>query len=389
MTNLRAGLIGLGHDGPPPRPGAARAGRRRPRRHRRSRWRRARRGAGRRPGARVDSTSCSSSGSTTRSWRRRPSATTRSALQLAEAGVHALIEKPLAHRRASAQEIAEAFEAAGLVGAVGHIERYNPALQQRAAAAGSTASSARSTRSPPAGRARSRPDRGRRRHPRPRHPRHRPHRLGGAAAVRLGRRAAPRTAPAGRTRTWSPSPGSSPTARSPTTWSTGCRRMKERVTVITGEKGASSPTRSPPTSPSSRTASCRPSGSAVATVPRGHRGRHDPVRLSQARAAAGRARDVPRRASWARTRTSSRSSRGCGHVAVANAVAESAATGTTVIDRAVDPGRGVRICVVGLGKIGLPLAVQFASEGHAGHRGRRQSPTTVELVNGGDRAVPG
>ena len=44
--------------------------------------------------------------------------------------MHALIEKPLTTDVESAHEIAEAFAAAGLVGAVGHIERYNPALQQ-------------------------------------------------------------------------------------------------------------------------------------------------------------------------------------------------------------------------------------------------------------------
>lgn len=51
------------------------------------------------------------------------------ALELAEAGVHALVEKPIAPDAASAVRIAEAFESKGLVGAVGHIERYNPALQ--------------------------------------------------------------------------------------------------------------------------------------------------------------------------------------------------------------------------------------------------------------------
>ncbi len=51
-------------------------------------------------------------------------------LALAAAGVHAMIEKPLAPDVASATRIAEAFETAGLVGAVGHIERFNPALQQ-------------------------------------------------------------------------------------------------------------------------------------------------------------------------------------------------------------------------------------------------------------------
>jgi len=50
-------------------------------------------------------------------------------LRLAAAGVHALIEKPLAPSVESAGKLADAFEAAGLVGAVGHIERYNPSLQ--------------------------------------------------------------------------------------------------------------------------------------------------------------------------------------------------------------------------------------------------------------------
>ncbi len=50
-------------------------------------------------------------------------------LALAAAGVHALIEKPLAHDLAGAKRLAAAFAEAGLVGAVGHIERYNPALQ--------------------------------------------------------------------------------------------------------------------------------------------------------------------------------------------------------------------------------------------------------------------
>ena len=51
------------------------------------------------------------------------------AVQLAEAGVHAMVEKPLAQDTPAAKRIVEAFESRGLVGAVGHIERYNPALQ--------------------------------------------------------------------------------------------------------------------------------------------------------------------------------------------------------------------------------------------------------------------
>lgn len=48
---------------------------------------------------------------------------------LAGAGVHAIIEKPLAQDSPSARRLADVFNAAGLIGAVGHIERYNPALQ--------------------------------------------------------------------------------------------------------------------------------------------------------------------------------------------------------------------------------------------------------------------
>jgi UDP-N-acetylglucosamine 3-dehydrogenase len=50
-------------------------------------------------------------------------------LALAEAGVHAIIEKPLAPGVEAATRLADAFASRGLVGAVGHIERYNPALQ--------------------------------------------------------------------------------------------------------------------------------------------------------------------------------------------------------------------------------------------------------------------
>lgn len=50
------------------------------------------------------------------------------ALKLAEAGIHTLVEKPLAGDLAAGQRMTEAFEAAGLVGAVGYVERCNPAL---------------------------------------------------------------------------------------------------------------------------------------------------------------------------------------------------------------------------------------------------------------------
>jgi len=50
-------------------------------------------------------------------------------LRLAEAGICALIEKPLAPSLEASKRLVDAFESRGLVGAVGHIERYNPALQ--------------------------------------------------------------------------------------------------------------------------------------------------------------------------------------------------------------------------------------------------------------------
>lgn len=50
-------------------------------------------------------------------------------LALAAAGVHTLVEKPIADSAEAGQRLVEAFSSNGLVGAVGHIERFNPALQ--------------------------------------------------------------------------------------------------------------------------------------------------------------------------------------------------------------------------------------------------------------------
>ncbi|MDN5851692.1 MAG: Gfo/Idh/MocA family oxidoreductase [Actinomycetia bacterium] len=50
-------------------------------------------------------------------------------LELAAAGVHTLIEKPLATDSGECLQLVDAFETAGVVNAVGHIERYNPALR--------------------------------------------------------------------------------------------------------------------------------------------------------------------------------------------------------------------------------------------------------------------
>lgn len=52
------------------------------------------------------------------------------ALKLAAAGVHTLVEKPIAHSVEAGRRMVDAFESQGLVGAVGHVERFNPALQE-------------------------------------------------------------------------------------------------------------------------------------------------------------------------------------------------------------------------------------------------------------------
>jgi predicted dehydrogenase len=51
-------------------------------------------------------------------------------LKLIDAGISILIEKPIAHTFESANRISKAASDKGVVGAVGHIERFNSALQQ-------------------------------------------------------------------------------------------------------------------------------------------------------------------------------------------------------------------------------------------------------------------
>jgi predicted dehydrogenase len=51
-------------------------------------------------------------------------------IELASAGIHTMVEKPLSQDTASSKELVQIFANASLIGAVGHIERYNPALQE-------------------------------------------------------------------------------------------------------------------------------------------------------------------------------------------------------------------------------------------------------------------
>ena len=52
------------------------------------------------------------------------------AVEFAAQGVHTLIEKPLAESVERANEIAESFSGQEVLGAVGHVERFNSALQE-------------------------------------------------------------------------------------------------------------------------------------------------------------------------------------------------------------------------------------------------------------------
>jgi UDP-N-acetylglucosamine 3-dehydrogenase len=50
-------------------------------------------------------------------------------LALAEAGIHTMIEKPIANDLDEADRLIDAFDHAGVVGCVGHVERFNPAIR--------------------------------------------------------------------------------------------------------------------------------------------------------------------------------------------------------------------------------------------------------------------
>lgn len=50
------------------------------------------------------------------------------ALALAAAGVATMVEKPIAHSVEAGEKVAAAFEASGVVGCVGYVERCNPAI---------------------------------------------------------------------------------------------------------------------------------------------------------------------------------------------------------------------------------------------------------------------
>ena len=50
-------------------------------------------------------------------------------MRLGESGIHTLIEKPVAATGDEAKQLVKVFESKGLIGGVGHVERFNPAIQ--------------------------------------------------------------------------------------------------------------------------------------------------------------------------------------------------------------------------------------------------------------------
>lgn len=52
------------------------------------------------------------------------------AIALARAGVHTMVEKPIAVDSEAGERVASAFAVEGLVGAVGYVERFNPAIRE-------------------------------------------------------------------------------------------------------------------------------------------------------------------------------------------------------------------------------------------------------------------
>lgn len=139
------------------------------------------------------------------------------ALALADAGIHTLVEKPLAFDIGEAEEITAVFEKAGLVGAVGYIERYNPALQEMRSRI-ADGQLGRSTRSSPAARAGSPPASRTSAWSRTSPPTTSTSPPGWRSPRTRASERPPPAAPAARTRTWSRSPAVSRTAPSPTTW---------------------------------------------------------------------------------------------------------------------------------------------------------------------------
>ena len=140
----------------------------------------------RRPPGRWTASRASSTPASTTAWSPcPPRSTRRSASRWPRPGCTRWSRSRLAQNTVSARRLADAFDSAGLVGAVGHIERYNPALQSAALAARQRRPRRGLPGRHPAAGSVPEPDRRRRRGQGPGHPRHRPDRVGDPAAVPL------------------------------------------------------------------------------------------------------------------------------------------------------------------------------------------------------------
>ena len=85
------------------------------------------------------------------------------------------------------------------------------------------------------------------------------------------------------TRTWSRSPRRWPTAPSPATWSTGCRRSRSACTVVTGERGAFVADTLHGDLTFHENGLVATEWEQVSHVPRRHRGQHHPLRDRRSR----------------------------------------------------------------------------------------------------------
>ena len=162
--------------------------------------------------------------------------------------------------------------------------------------------------------------------------------------------------------------------------------LKERVTVVTGERGAfvADTLHGDLTFHENGVVADRV-GPGL-DVPRRHRGQQHPVRDPEARAAAGAARELPRRRARAGRTTSSRCGRAWPPSPWPTPASSSAREGAP---STVEPRRHrMKIAVVGLGKIGLPLAAQFADAGPSTSSASTSTPRPSTQVNAGTRALP-
>ena len=270
--------------------------------------------------------------------------------------------------------------------AVGHVERFNPALlelrrrvRERPARRG-LPDRHRAHRPVPGPRAR------RRRRQGPRHPRPRPRPLARRRAGRAPRRRRPSTAWAASTRTSCWSPGASASGVAFNCVVDWLSPTKVRRTRVLGERGmlVADTLTADLTFYANGDVDLGVGGDAGAA--RRQRGRHDALRAGPPRAAAGRARGVRRPA---RAATTARRRRHARRRAWRPSCSPRPCCASAAARRDGRPrGRRVKAVVVALGKIGLPLAARSRAPGTRSSAATSTRASST-LVNAGRAAVPG